>query len=346
MNYEFRTQLEVVYHSIIFETNHYPAYKYLTTLDSLFGYPIRSKGNAHIKTDVPALRYHCESAFTCSYLPDDNALVVVAPWDDVIRTTKGDASFNHMLAVPLYYLTEYKRQLAGEYFLHASAIVKDGSAIVLKAPAESGKTIVALDLCLNYGFSLYANDEILICLQNGVPHVSKGDPVFHLRCSSLRKYNTKLANEIFPQVQDAQPWNVKKHVTCEELGISKAHGMVPISKLVFLRLDSEMSDISCHPINSTEPELLFQKKLELYNDISQPIRGLGAPLDGKLKLVPFLLPSLDCLEFLKRRSTLIEASFDYCTILNMRGSLYAVSETLGNSHNSATLDNTPGQPDA
>ena len=330
MSFEFRARLKILHYSVTFETDWFPAYSYLKNLTSFFHFKDYEFIESQIESNDPIVQYVNDSKYDCAYLKDLNTLLVHAPWDDFAGTSTSGFTLRSVLLVPIWHMTEFQRQELGEYFFHASAIVRDGIGLVLTGPAESGKTIAALDLCLNHGFSLYANDEVLIGFCKGLPHLRIGDPVFRLRLSSLRKYDPRLAGDIFGLSADGnQAWNTKRDVSPAELGIREVHGTIPVGRFVFLKIDDEATNIYCSSIDGSNHDELFHKQIQFHTELSGAIRGGAyAPIDRRIRSVPFFVPNLDQPEFLRQRITFIESLFQQCGVIIMRGGLKAVTARL------------------
>ena len=163
MNAYLYSRVTVSHHTITLETNCLQAQQYLAGLDTFSGlqpYRFVAVGDSPGGT---TLTYRNASDYSCAYDDERDALDLSFPWD---------GSGQNVIRAVLWHIFELKRQRAGEYLFHASAVVRNGMAVVLTGPSESGKTTVALDLCINHGFAFYANDLVLMGLNYRLPPIN------------------------------------------------------------------------------------------------------------------------------------------------------------------------------
>ena len=155
--------------------------------------------------------------------------------------------------VRVHALSEVVRQQRGEYLLHGSAVVRDGHAIVLCGPGQSGKTIMALHLCLEHGFALFANNKIKATSAAGELRLVRGDPVFNFRLNALRRYSeVSLAAQVFPDAGDrSQPWNVKRVISPDRLRIQTAPPGALLATFAFLQVNGEEAEASIDTLGRT-----------------------------------------------------------------------------------------------
>lgn len=324
-----------------FVTSCTAAYDYFRTLDHLVG--IRP---FHILPDdpsspVPTVRYVEDLPRRASFDPATQTLDVAFPWEpDAPDLFDEGEPFHNLVLYPVRLMLERVRQEHGEYTVHASAVMRDGHAIVLSGDAEAGKTTTALNLCHQFGFSLYANDQTVLSTRAGRPWVMHGDQDISLRLSSASRYSSSIANRMFTESSVGDPWEVKRDVMPHELGIGVTSDPVPLRLFIKIRLDDSMDDSVVQLMSSRAVEqmpartrrALFRMKLELHREMTQTIRGAAfTPLrDADLSLLDLYLPNLDEPRFQTKRSEFLNALFDdiHAAVVSVRGPLDACSRTI------------------
>lgn len=268
----------------------------------------------------PTLRYEDVGAWSADWKPETATCTFTAPWDGIAGTT--------VLAMWLFYLSELERQERGEYLLHASAVERDGRAIVLFGSSECGKTVTALELCREHGFRLFANNRVKVGLRDGVPRLLRGDPVFNLRFSSLHRYSEPLARELFDASAEPQ---TKRRVLPEALGIDAAEGTPEVAVFVLLGLDeaARTASVDRMPAAITSPDA-FRAVAAVYDEISSRVRGTAfVPIALRPGSARFFVPSLDRSDLVETRMAFLEALFAASAVLKLRAPLdQAVSEIL------------------
>jgi hypothetical protein len=114
-----------------FETACGAAFRFVSELDALFP-GARTYTMASFPSRVlPLVRYVDHPNWEVSYDADEAVLLVTAPWPQVLGS--------NLLRLCLWHASELARQTRGEYFLHASAVVRDNRAIVLSGPKRFWK---------------------------------------------------------------------------------------------------------------------------------------------------------------------------------------------------------------
>jgi hypothetical protein len=326
MTYKYRASLKILHYAVGFETDCAPAFRYLRRLPSFFQY----KDYQFIPTDAelrpPLVRYHHSPSYSVDYRPESRTIVVHAPYQDFPLSNSADYSMNSVLLVPIWRAAELIRQSIPEYFFHASAVERNDRAVILCGQAECGKTILALDLCMNHGFSLYSNDETLIRLRDQTYELIMGDARFRFRYSSLRQYDDALMQTVFGPLRDvSRPWELKKAVDPASLGISTRSGAIALTYFFLIKLDQSTDSLHVAAIDPASPEILFNTKLQLHWDLADRIRGGYAPLDRRLNSMPFFIPSFDTPAFLLHRNKFIDMLFEQRKIIAIRGPLQKLS---------------------
>lgn len=272
----------------------------------------------------PTIVYRDSGRYEMVYDGATATLSLSAPW----------AAVDDSLLLPqaLWLAAELVRQRRSEYTLHASAVARDGLVTVLYGPSESGKTMVALDLCLRHGYSLVANDDLRVTAVDGRPLVIRGDSVFNFRYSSVFKYSQTLCDKVFPEVTSGPVslWNIKSSIPPERLGIAPCRERLPVGTFVFVKADSDCSEVVSEWVSDLSTENDFIRyKAELYKHLSNHVRGsIVVPFDKALHYLPMCVPSFDTPELAARRVAFLDASFSGCRALMIRGPLLGITETL------------------
>jgi hypothetical protein len=280
-------------------------------------------GRAPLNPDAPTLRYVDGPGYDVDFQPDRNVITVTAPWTEVSNST--------LVGMWLFYLSELVRQRRGEYILHASAVIHNGRAVVVSGAGESGKTTLALHLCLSHGFELYANNKVKVGLLDGRPCVLRGDPVFNFRISSLRQYSPAICESIFSAAPNSQPpWRRKQRVAPPSLGIKTASGPAVIGTFLLVSLDAEAlaADVRTVCEGDTSHDG-FWAQAKLYDEMSSLVRGTRfVPLVGSAGFRDFCVPSLDTAEYVHRRLAFLRELFRTARVMIVRGTLAACEEVV------------------
>ena len=279
-----------------------------------YGY---SLGPPRESEQLPVLRYVDRGAlYEANYDAAADVCIFNAPWSEIRSST--------LIAMWLHLLAELVRQRRGEYLLHASAVERDGRAVVLVGEGGAGKTICALDLCRHYGFRLYANNRVKIALSDGQARLLKGDALFRLRYSSVRQYDEALARRFFGTgTGDVPAWERKQDVEPAELGIELASPAPSVAALVLLTLDAESGAGIVRPVepDSTTHDA-FEAMAHLSHAMSALIRGASfVPLLNGQGFREIFVPCLDRPEFVRHRVALLQGLFAGAQVVRIRAPL-------------------------
>jgi len=304
--------------TIRFETTCTPAHARLDALlATIFDSPYYAYAvHAEAAAPCPTLRYVDAPEYGASFDHDRDVCRFAGPWDEVGAST--------VLGMWLFYLTEFVRQRQGHYLLHASAVVRDGRAIVITGDGESGKTSMALDLCLHHGFRLFSNNTVKVAALPAGPAVLRGDPIFNFRRSSLRRYSPALADRVFgADAPGDDHWRVKRRVSPEQIGAAADRLPAPIATTVLLTLDDRTGAPSVQDIlEGDATHEGFWAQANLYIELSSLIRGIRfVPLVGAAGFRNFTVPDLDCAAFAARRIAFLKALFESSRVACVRAPL-------------------------
>jgi hypothetical protein len=337
----YAADLVIAGHRMGFSTECQSAYAYLASNSDLVGIrPYEFRPAA--APAQPLLHYSNEQRCQATFDAADQTLTVSFPWhDDVPRVFDADVPFHNMLLYSVRFLLETIRQGASEYTVHGSAVVKAGRSVVVLGEAEAGKTTTALHLCREFGFALFANDQVVVGERDGLPWLVHGDDMVTLRFTSTARYSQGLADRVFSAGStESAPWNLKKDVPAHSLGLAFSTVPAPIALFVKIKLDSGINEtvvrvISSRPLNgwsrASQVEQFFAT-IELYGQITTIIRGSAfTPLSEEdFTLMNLFVPNLDQPAYLERRVSFMNALFGSpsVAVISVRGPLQANCEAI------------------
>jgi hypothetical protein len=272
---------------------------------------------------APIFRYLDRGAYVTTYRAEEDLCIFEAPWTDIAGTT--------LLAVWLHFLAELVRQRRGEYLLHASAVARDGRAVVLFGPGESGKTICALDLCLRRGFELFANNRVRAGVRDGCVHLLKGDARLNFRFSSLWRYSESLCRSVFPGALESEPWCQQKLVVGPgSLGVQVAPSGARVAAFIWIKLDADNRNASTDELSAAmSSNEAFWAKADLYQEMSELIRGVKfIPLVEGRGFQEMFVPSLDNPELVFGRTRFLNTLFATARAARIRAPLGASADAI------------------
>lgn len=324
-----------------FSTACEPAYAYLRGLDQLANIRPFQALPDDPSLPLPTVRYYDSTPRHASFDFASHTLDVAFPWEaEAPELFAPGRPYRNLITYPLRLGLEWARQEKAQYTVHASAVTRDGHAIVFAGDTEAGKTTMALNMCQKFGFSIYANDQTVLSLQNGRPWIMAGDREIGLRFSSVSRYSPALADQVFVNGATSDAWEVKQDVRPQDLGILATADPVPLRLFVKIRLDDTLDDSvlqilsggAFHHMPLRQKRALFRTKIDLHREITQVIRAAEfTPLrDADLSLFDLYLPSLDQPAFVSHRVEFLNTLFDHreTVVLSLRGPLEAVSRTV------------------
>jgi len=320
---------------LLFETTSARTFEFLRNLRVFFNKSVPfalTVVDGPLASPLPTLRYDESDSFSLSYDEPADRLTLLAPASAIPGSD--------LLQMSLWILRERVRQREGRIRLHASAVARDGRAMLMIGGSESGKTTTTLELCLRHGYRLCANDMVEIALQQDRVTIVGGDKVINFRLRSLRQYSPEFAKFVFAEQSDApNDWAVKRELHASECGIGYDETTVPIDRVVFLRLDRDCSP-PCVLVLGDERERRLTRwaKATLFEESCLLVRGAGfTPLDSAGNFVPLGIPSLDSPELVAGRVRLLNALFAQARIQYYRGNLEAFVAVVTDAETSAAL---------
>lgn len=222
-------------------------------------------------------------------LCNENSIIVNYPYEEL--TDKNIAYLSK-------YLIEKQFGEMGMATCHSACVEKDGKAILFLGEAGAGKTSVALNLCLNEGYSLISNDKTLIGLKNGKLQAFDGTKYLRLRYKSVKE-NIPQFIKLFEN-EDVEGWTQKIQVKASEIGIKECYQMTEISDVIFLHVDNREEKLKI-----TDGDT-YRNNFILYNNLTENIRACSSTFMDKKGHPVGYIPSYDSPEIFRKRTQIIE----------------------------------------
>lgn len=205
---------------------------------------------------------------------------------------------------------------------HSACVEKDGKAILLLGGSGSGKTSVALNLCLYHNFSLISNDQTLIGLENGILYAYGGTKFLNLRYSSISENVPSLIG-LF-NCDNIESWSDKIIVQASDLGINEQYNPVEITEIYILHVDNRENNF-------------YEKKgdnwahnFNLYQNLTENIRNSNSAIvDIKGHPIGYV-PSYDSENNFLKRVEMIELIDNNPNYKYLSGSLNEILEYILN----------------
>lgn len=146
--------------------------------------------------------------------------------------------------------------------LYAGCVTrKDGKAVLITGPGNTGKSLVCATLCMQYGYELFGDDRVGMILDKNHPCVIGGNIMIGMRAEAIG---------ILPKSRFRY---AKKHgvirIKPDELGISRRKTMAKVKAVYEVRITT---------FNSVRNASKFEKRLIVYRDITHRKENMGFPL--------------------------------------------------------------------
>lgn len=292
-------------------------------------------------SEVPLKEYYIKNKdflefFDAQIIDDDSINHTITYYNTSINTGVEVLNNRMVIRYPFDMLSESILLYMGYHLLekqfgeqiksscHSACICKNGEATLLIGEAGAGKTSIAINLCENYGFSLISNDMTLIGIEEEKLMAYGGTKFINLRYLSVEK-NMKFLSYLF-ESKGIDSWNDKICVLARNLGYSEEYKPIPITNIIFVRLDNNSQKIQVTSADTWRNNFL------LYQNLSSHIRGSAATFIDKNGHPIDFIPSFETRETYFNRKRIIDymnssESYSYVNgnledILNYINSLY------------------------
>lgn len=220
-----------------------------------------------------------------------------------------------------YPLIELQFQQQRRLTAHSACVSLNGQGILLLGKEGSGKSSVAIGLCLQYGARLMANDLSVLSKESDVLAVIGGTKFLFLRYESVKR-NLPGFLRFFPEIK-RDTWLSKTMIDPGDVGISTTSESVSIIGSFVVHIDDSQSEVYAETADN------LVNRLYLNENFSRYIRGtcLCALRGEDLDFMGYV-PSFDLPEFYQWRSELI--AFLLSRTLYVSGPLSLVTDYIVN----------------
>lgn len=276
-----------------------------------------SIGNNEIKvnyiTDLPLINFYLKNKEKMEFYNyeimeyDPNYPTVI--YKDTTNNNL-DVGFNRMIIeYPSNMMSEGNILYMGQKYLerqhleisrvscHSACVEKDGRAILIVGEAGSGKTSLAINLCMHYGYNLISNDMTLIGNQNNELYVYGGTKFINLRLESV-KANMPQLEYIFKN-KNTNEWLDKKCVMPKDIGILSTNNYLPIAIVFYVHVDNR---INC----SLSDGDTWRNNFLIYQNLTSHISNQSSSFVDKNGHNIGFVPSFDSKELYENRIKIID----------------------------------------
>lgn len=229
---------------------------------------------------------------TVTYELGKNRVVVEGPGDFIYG---GQA-----LPFIAYSLIELQGMYLGQVTAHCAVVSINNKAILLFGKAGSGKTTVALELCIKHNAKLISNDISILAMPDTELFVLGGTKQIYARVESLTRTHPEVL-AYSNQVYRGDGWQVRASMSPEKIGIQTASGAVNVVKAFSVLLPAnDNGDFQVGPVGK------HWGKLYLHENFGRYIRATALPIIGGNSDYFAYPPSLDTPELFTKRLRIIE----------------------------------------
>ncbi|HEP4075737.1 TPA: serine/threonine protein kinase, partial [Streptococcus pyogenes] len=173
--------------------------------------------------------------------------------------------------ISLYYIGEYLAEClliehSDTLLIHAAAVYNplSGHSILLLGDKGAGKTTVAIRLCIEHGYHLIGNDQVIFGSNSGILLTYAGTSFFKIRRTAVLSDNLlfKLFSKFFNRSLqfNKASWDDKISIFPKELGIRTCNFSTEISKIYYIKTDKKEKQIY-HSIWSDSLASLYLNEL-------------------------------------------------------------------------------------
>jgi hypothetical protein len=221
-------------------------------------------------------------------------------------------------------LCEYSNQKRSQFCIHASAVEKYGRTIVMTGSRYSGKTTLALEMCLHHHCRLISSDHTVVGYdQSNNPAILDGERrTIKVRPASLRASNPELFQRILEWKNRKNPPLVS--VLPTEMGIDTYLSSMPL-RMDIITLVSVDGSFKAR-IEPVSDEAEIQSFAEQF---TKWIRGAPITiLDRHQRIASLPFPILDSDNLHRNRAKFINQLLDERRVFTLRGDLKGCSRIL------------------
>ena len=297
-----------------------PIYDYLMRNKDFLEFPELSikKQDEFLHPDY-VLRYINSNEREIKY--QDHELTIKYPQNEVNCSS---------IIYPGYILIENKRLLTQEVTCHSACIMKDNKAILFMGRSGSGKTCLTLDMCINKGYSLMANDSTILKCEDDKLYATGGTKFVFLRYESIKRnipylldaFNNRQVDSNYKLSNEVDSWRKKVRVLPEDIGINPASDKVEIVKAYMVHIDENQNKLYNNPDNS------LVSKLFLNEILSENVRGVKTTFLDKNYNPCMYIPSMDTKEHFLFRKQIISNLLNNCELEYISGNINDVTEKI------------------
>lgn len=159
---------------------------------------------------------------------------------------------NFQKGISLYYIGEYLAECLliednHSLLVHAAALYHPDTkrSIILFGEKGAGKTTVALRLCIEHGYRLIGNDQIIFGLSNRGLITYAGTTKVNIRRTAI--LSDALLYQLFGGYfsvfppSDKASWDDKMSMSAKSLGVLEYHFPVKVSKIYYIKTDHKQA---------------------------------------------------------------------------------------------------------
>ena len=205
----------------------------------------------------------------------------------------------------IFYLAELaaeqKRQLHGGAMLHAAGVYLPGSerGILILGEKGSGKTSIAIGLCMGAEGQLVGNDQVVLASYDKSVQLLDGSKDIHIRRTAAIQDPTLMSLATFTD-KEKPNWDNKKTVSPEQAGIKEAQFAPKVTDVIQVIIDRTLEKTTVLRERRDTQTLLF-----ITEKISRHIRGVATPILNNDGVFDAFSPSLDTPETAANRAALV-----------------------------------------